>query len=1175
MICFSCGYHLHNGEDKECKLCGMKFAQQCPACGQPSSEYAKFCFSCGTGLSQPGEKSSLENFNILSESRKNVAVIFADVSGFTKLSENMDPEEVRELINDCFNYITRPVYEMEGTIDKFIGDCVMILFGAKYSHADDAKRAVMCAIDMLELIKDFNENYLTARGIALNLSVGVNYGLVVTGSVGNYFDKDYTVMGDTVNTAQRLQSAAGEGTILVSESVYLKTHDVISYSKAREIYAKNKKNPITCYVPLKINSDYSFATELPLMERVNEIELLESIYRKTELKGTQVVSVIGEGGIGKTRLVKEFISAINPSVKKIWFECSHISQKRSYNLIAGILNQIMNINPKDSEVIKQHRLLSFLNYIMPNSGEEEIIRAKDFLGLLTGLGRDKAFVEILNSMTIENIRREMVKQFSMFLTNFSRQNRYVLIVDDIHWADRTSLGLLNDTLPQISEASAMLIFTSRIAIGELLPGLDGKESVINVGTINEESTSELSCLLLNCTKMDEELYNAVWKLSRGNPLYIKEYISAIKRSGRYQISNGTAHIERDAMLSLPDNLQNLVLSSMSELDEPAKEFLEIASVVGKNFNLSFVKNILGSRTEDDDVLRQPMLLNIITLKSVNVSSGKVEKEYSFNHEIEKDAIYDSILNKRKKEYHKRIAEYIENTYGEYIENYYELLCTHFENANMPHKTREYYYKTAIKYRNDFNVGSSLEYYLKFLEAHQGKSTEDKTNYVFALRDVGYIYHLTASYEKALDYFNRAKSAAWLSDDISSVELMQAEVYRDMGEFEAALAILNRLEGSIRQDNILYGKLLQIKCNILRITGNAEALGFAKQSQKILLKAKDYRNLSETMKNAGIIYYSRGEIDNALAFLNKSYKYAEKVNNLEGMAKVSSDLGIIYHSTGMISKAQEFLNKSLEISQKISYPRGYIAACINLGVLYLDKGLFEKSEYLFREALSMSEEIGLRLYECISLTNLGDIMYERNHYSRANDYYKRSETVAREINAPVEEGINLLGAARVKFKRGKYEGMEELLNKAFRIFSESDEIMYLCDYYIIRAKYEMAQGNDAKALETSGIAVEMSMECRSEKKRLKALRSKGWIMLNMGEAQKAVDLFDDAARLSIGIESDYEAAKSYFGMFKSLEAQERSEEAKACLCKASESIKRVDNCRWTKLITYTNRSFKLP
>ena len=178
MICFNCGYQLNSNDAEQCKVCGVNFPVKCQSCGKPNPKLANFCLNCGEDLNN-SEIKIFQNVK-LEENRKNVAVIFADISGFTSLSERFDPEEVREIINDCFQYITKSVYELEGTIDKYIGDCVMILFGAKYTHSDDAKRAVSCAIQMLKSIEDFSKERLSKMGISLNLSIGIDYGLVVT-----------------------------------------------------------------------------------------------------------------------------------------------------------------------------------------------------------------------------------------------------------------------------------------------------------------------------------------------------------------------------------------------------------------------------------------------------------------------------------------------------------------------------------------------------------------------------------------------------------------------------------------------------------------------------------------------------------------------------------------------------------------------------------------------------------------------------------------------------------------------------------------------------------------------------------------------------------------------------------------------------------------------------------
>lgn len=1170
LICFNCGVKLNNNNDRECRFCGVRFSGKCTACGFPNPQAARYCFNCGNKLAKSDSQSSVENFGTLAESRKNVAVIFADVSGFTALSEKMDPEEVREIINECFNYITSPVYELEGSIDKYIGDCVMILFGARYSHTDDANRAVMCAIKMMDLIGDFSRSSLSSKGVALSLSIGINYGLVVTGGVGNYFDRDYTVMGDIVNTAQRLQTNAGEGAILVSESVYAQTKDKFVYSDAMEVKAKNKEKPVKCYILLRINTEYIYEEELAFVERQKEIGLLNSAYNDSMNSGLKCVAVIGEAGMGKTRLIREFTSRLGNDVKKVWVECSSLSRNRSYSLIGGILAAIININPMDSNNMKQHRLISFLDYILDSSSDEEIKRNYDFLGLPMGLDKDSEFQNIFKLMDYENVKREILRQLALFFTGLCKKQRLIAVIDDVQWADSSSLKLFDELILLLADINAVFVFSSRYDVN-FLPGVDDKTlKTLKLNPLTKAGIKSLSCTLLKCGRIDDRLFQAIIRFTKGNPLYVKELVSNIKRKGTYIIRKGTASINENEMKLLPENMQNLIISNISELDEASIKILQAASSIGKEFSFSLLSHLLDNGVSEDAVTGIPVQSNIIGLKYIHTSSRVLDKVFEFTHEIEREVIYGSILNRDKAALHKKIGEYIEIKFSGEIDNYSELLGEHFYKAGLYKKAADYYYKTALNYKNIFNFSISLEFFERFLELAGNEADTVENRVSNAYREMGHIHYITANYETALEYLNKALENAKLMDDIHSIKMLIAEVYKDKGSFDAAAAILDEIEPRLRDDNPIYGGWLQMKCNILRIQGDPKALSLAKKSEKILLKARDYRNLSETMKHAGMIYFVKGDIDNALSFMNKSYKYAEKNNHLEIMAMVSGDLGIIYHSTGMISKALEYFNKSMEISRKLSYQKGVTAACINLGVLYMDKGSFVAARKLFSESLSICREVNSKLYECINLTNLGDIAYELGYFELSNDYYELSLKLAMEINAPVEEGVNRIGLARVYLKTGRESGTNAVLDAACKIFIDTDEVMYLADYYTYKGLLEQNTGNKDLALEYYDKAITISEECRNDNKKLKASRYKGNLFIQTDRCEEASSLFSEAAAAAEKLDSDYEAAKCWFGCYNALNAQGKYEEALSGLERAAACIGRVDRCRWTDIIQGTRK-----
>lgn len=1161
MICYNCGIKLNSDDEKECRFCGVRFPVRCPSCGGPGPKTARFCLHCGNKLAGPDEQSSVENFGTLEEGRKNVAVIFADISGFTALSEKMDPEEVREIVNECFNYITGPVYELEGSIDKYIGDCVMVLFGARRVHADDAGRAVLCAIKMMELIEDYSRNILSQKGVALKLSVGINYGLVVTGGVGNYFDRDYTVMGDIVNIAQRLQYSAGKGNILVSESVHAETSDMIEYSEHRMVKARNREKPVKCYIPLRVLADRFAGWEENFLERQKEIGILNSLYNDAQNTGFRSANIIGEAGMGKTRLLREFVRKTGNSAKMVWADCSASLGNKSYSLLSGILMGIMNINPTDSGNIRQHRLISFLDFILSEYSDEEIKRNYDFLGLLMGLERDAEFQGVFEAMSYDNIKREILKQLSLFFINLCRKQKLLVIIDDSQWADAVSLQMLNELAPTINEARAVFLFSSRY---DNKP-LGGNVVDIRLPSLTREAVATIACGILGCDGIEDGLLDAIVGITKGNPLYVRELTAGIKRKKAYKIIGGRVSLDRSEMENLPSSIQKLIASKVSELEDGGLRLLRAASVIGREFRLSLLNHILDNPADEAELSKLSAQAGIIALKNVHTSSKTVDRIYAFSHDIEREVIYDGILNREKKQLHKKTAEYIEAEYRKDIENYFELLGEHYIRAGIPARAADYYYRTALKLKGQYDLPDSLDYFAKFLQLADHDSSTADPRVSGSYMDIGHIYFINANYPAALENLEKARKLAALEDDINRIRLLTAEVYRDQGMHGEAMAVLNEMEQQMGEGNPMYGGWLQMKCNILRVQGDPSALGLARKSEKILLKAKDFRNLAETMKHAGMVYFSRGEIDSALTYMGKSLKYAERNNLLDIMAKVSGDIGVIYHSTGMVSKAMEFLNKSMGISRKLSYRRGVTAAGINLGILHLDKGMFEMAGKLFNEALDVCREVNSKLYECISMTNLGDVEYELGDFKRARRYFIESMELARSIDAPIEEGVNCIGLARVLIKNGERDEAERLLEKARSIFKETDETSYDADYFIYKGLLAQEAGDYKAALACYESAAVSADECSYSKKKLKAYRAKGNLLLLAGRTAEAGEIYVKAIALARELDSEYETAKCWYGRYKTQMSENRPSEAFSSLDTAVSYIRKVDKCRWSAKI----------
>jgi len=1124
---------------------------------------AKYCLNCGKKLAGQDAQSSVKNFQFLPENRKKVAVIFADVSGFTALSEKMDPEEVREIINACFDFITKPVYELEGIIDKYIGDCVMILFGAKYPHSDDSMRAVICAMKMMELISLFSKERLHSKGVSLSLSIGINYGLVVTGSVGNYFDKDYTVIGDTVNTAQRLQAAAGKGELLVSHSVYVETKDSVCYSNMREISVKNKEKPVKCYIPMNLLKAYGKGNN-ELIERDKETNLINSIF--ADSKGSKVIAVIGEPGVGKTSLVKNFISSLNSNVKTIWIDCDHIYQKRVYYLISSFLYEAANIGRETGSSIKKARLMSYIEYILREHSKEEIQRNYGFLSLIMGLDRSKDFQNILNSMKYDDIKREIINQLSIFSAGLCKEKGIVFVVDGIQYADSESVIILGQMLKKLADVKITLVFNSTCE-PELFNSFEaGRIYSLKLDRLSRDRVCSQMRSLLGCNQIDKNLLDNVYKYTNGNPLYVKEFTNAIRREGSCIVEGGTAYLKAQEAISLPDSIESIILSNLSGLDEVSTRFLQAASVIGKEFSLSWVKSILGIDADESEVLKMPMQLNIISLKSVYTSSGMVDSTYVFERDTVREVIYNSILNKNKKQFHEKLGEMIESKYNRELEYYYEILCMHYEAAGLDKKAGDYYQKTALKQKNNFNYSSALEYYIKYLQLLNTYSEEENgQNLLHTYMEIGNIYSLLMEYDKALEYLARALEKADLSDDVYTIKLMQVKVYFDKAMYNDALEIVKSIEYKIRQNSNIYGKMLQLKCSILRMQGNSEAFGIAEKSEEILLRNKDFENLSETMSQTGILYLIKGDMENGIYYFNKAYDYAERINNLRVMSTASNNLGIAYHTAGMISKAQDNFNKSIEFSKKTSHIQNYIANNINLGILYMDKGLFDRAGHLFLEALEKAEQVESLHRMCIVQLNLGDLNYETGDFAKALLYYRKSLEIAEDRGMSVEVAINNMGIARIDLKTGAAGNVIKILENALTIFEEAEEVSYISDYYRYRSIYEFQKNKIDEARELCEMSVSFAVKANNDMKKLKALRLKGNILTQRGAFEEALNCYDESINLAVQLESDYETAKGHYRKYEAFHKLNRHKAAGNSLTLAKEATDRIDICRWTVII----------
>lgn len=1171
MICYNCGLKVHSSSVKVCHFCGTKFGVTCNICKAPNPTMAKFCCHCGNQLSSSVDSSSVQNYTTLAESRKNVAILFADVSGFTILSEKLDPEIVREIINDCFTYITAPVYELGGTIDKYIGDCVMVLFGAKISHIDDAKRAVLCAVKMNSLIKEFSDEKIKPLGFDLQLSIGVHYGLVITGRVGNYYDMDYTVMGDTVNTAQRIQSSAPKSCVYVSDAVYKETQNDIEYSEPTAISVKNKENPIICYIPLSIKNSLSSSKEqVPMVGRHDCLMELSNILESSKSNASCVTGVIGPAGIGKSTLVEGFLSLIKDDLKVIKTECNPEWTNSPYSLISMLLMNIMNINVGESLIVKQSRIISYISFLLYKQDEEAIKRNYQFISFLMGLEVDKETRDIMSSMDTKSIYIEITNQLILLFHEFENRFRTLILIEDIHWADSKSVSLLKDIwISCISNKNGknLYIYTSRNSLESFKELPQNNHRIISLTPLNKTSVMDYIKLYIGCDEVESNFADYIYSFSGGNPLYMYELLRYIKKVPLYYISKDTVLLQK-SMDKVPDSLQGLILSKLNYLSQGATEIAQAASIIGKDFPIAVINKLLRTDIEAEEFLKEAVDSNIIYLKTTYTYSGRIEKLYSFAHETEREAIYNSILHKKKINYHRDTGRAIEILYSKNIESYYEVLGEHFENGAELSKAGEYYASAAQHYKNLFNTQESLGYFIKAYNCITKQKPQDKDKLHHLCIEIGELYSVLSDFKNAKYFLNKALK---LTDNINerwTVELDLAHIYKDQSKYKQAMDILNDIQEQMKQSHSLYGSLLFLRCSIQRLTGQSQqALTNIKKAENILAKNKDYGNLAKVLNAAGVIYHTTSDIDNALKSYIKASKYSEKVGDLQTLMKCATNMATIYHIQGNLNNAMKFFTTAVDLSKKISHKQGYVTSSNNLGILYMDKGMFNKAKALFEEAAKISKETSTLFMQSASLSNLADIEYYLGDYKAAKKYATQALEISKEIEDIEGEAVNNISLAKINIEQGLLNEAKKYLDASAQIYSElnsedgwSDYHYYVAQYYLELNKLEQSQEQVEKSLE-------LAAKCQNNRKQAKAVRLLGIILQQNNDFQASLDKFDISIELLEKEEASYELAKSFYLRALSNNRLNKNEASQKDLKTALANIKKIDKCKWTKIIEH--------
>src|SRR3954451_24366698 len=659
-----------------CMSCGAELSPQCPECGAENPTGAKFCMECGTGLSPTASTPAPAAPESPPEERRQATVLFADLSGYTAAAERMDPEAVKTLVGRTLRVLGGEIERFGGSIDKFIGDNVMGVFGAPVAHEDDPERAVRAGLAMQEAMGDANRQSREKYGVGFSLRVGINSGEVMAGAVGGR----YTVMGDAVNVAARLQAAGRHQSVTVCESTYRASREAISYERLEPLTLKGKEEPVPAWEATGVIAEPQRSTgrvQTPLIGREEEAGLLSSLVERVEREGRpHLVTVIGQAGVGKSRLLRELMSDLGslpdpPTIRR--GQCPPYGAGIAYWALAEVLNDEFEIRDTDAPDTAWEKLRSGVIELMRELDDEAAgERNAALLAIPLGLEPPEELQD--SEPDPQRMREALFSAARSAVEAIARRRPLVLAIDDIHWADEGMLDLI-DHLTAWVRAPLLLVCLARDELLDRRPGWGGgrrNATTIALEPLSQDETRELVTALLpggngNGANGQGELVPQVAERSAGNPLFAEEMVNRIREEGSQDVQ------------TLPETVHAVLAARLDALSAPERRVLQHASVVGQTF---WEGSLTG--LEDEEGIDLSDALTGLEEKDLVVSSPGLrlagEHEYAFKHVLIRDVAYSTLPKAVRARKHALVAAFIEERAADRSEGMVAMVADHYGRA---------------------------------------------------------------------------------------------------------------------------------------------------------------------------------------------------------------------------------------------------------------------------------------------------------------------------------------------------------------------------------------------------------------------------------------------------------------------------------------------------------------
>jgi class 3 adenylate cyclase len=925
---------------------------KCPKCKFENPVIARFCSMCGEKLGEA----------LFDGERKQVTVLFSDLSGYTSISERLDPEEVNEIINRIFSEATRIVSKYDGHIEKFIGDAVMVLFGFPQAHEDDAVRAIKSVQELHTIIKSLSPEYESRIGRDIAMHSGISTGLIVTYDLKTEEEKN-RLLGDSINLASRLSGLAKAGEIVVSEPTFRQSEQFFSFERMEPVVIKGKEKPVHAYKVITAKEKPVTIHRLSglrsgLVGRRKETSLLRNaLYTLQDKHEGSITAICGEAGIGKSRLVEEFRA--NLDIQQIQWVEGHAyayAQDMPYYPLTDLLNRVWNINEYETREEVRTKIESNLEVLGCKKSD-----IAPYLGSLYGL--KYAETEIIEP---EMWKYRLFGAVKETVTALASQKPTVMFLEDLQWADPSSIelfrflmkGLRSCTLFVITYRSAFRLFSD-----QELKDLDVSYREIRLRDLSALETEEMIKAILKSSDISLELKKCIYEKTEGNPFYLEEVINSLVETNTLVAEDG-GWKETGSMLQaeIPSTIEGVISARLDKLEIEKRHLLQQASAIGKVFQYRLLENVILKKERLDDILNGLERLDLI-----RISALEPEREFTFKHALIQEVAYNRLLKIDRQKIHERIAGIIEEQYRDRLPDFYETLAYHYKQAGSVYKAIDFLMKSGEKTLSRYAIEESNKHYLAAYSLLMKENiTESERNNLLLVLLIKWclIFYFRADFRGMLSLLKTHESDVKGINDQASLSmfyfwLSMALFFKQ--ECKDAFQSSNRslLFGEESREPIVigYACVCQAFSN-LDLGLLDEAVVFGERARRI---SESYLNGQQkfiyqmALGWLGYSYWARGETERSLKHGSELLEYALRHNDVLAEVHGHYLLGYAYYNKGDLASAAQCFQKGADLPLAPWYS---LISKFFLGITLIKAGKFGEAEKPLQEISEFSTRFGI-------------------------------------------------------------------------------------------------------------------------------------------------------------------------------------------------------------------------